>query len=197
MIVEKRLDLALLERELAAADVVVSGLGLSVPEPSPEAPGELFTYDAGGTPAELPPEAGPVVERHVAPPLVVEFAGGVQVSAIVRTTSAAPLEVFRQPTEVRHVYRATVRITAIDATSGTAKDAEARMLFKRVAGSVVQVGATAVLWSAQDAQATGWTIQAAVDGTDLIISVAGAAGRTIDWAVIADLDVYAPGGLTV
>jgi hypothetical protein len=64
MRVTKPIDLELLAAELEAALVPFDGLGTSGEQPG--APGErdLFTYDADGAPAELPPEAEPVVEAH-------------------------------------------------------------------------------------------------------------------------------------
>lgn len=64
MQVTKPLDLTLLVREMATAGVVVNGLGLTVVAPSPETPGDLHTFDAGGHPVDVPPEAGPVVDAH-------------------------------------------------------------------------------------------------------------------------------------
>lgn len=59
MHVDKRIDLVLLEQELAAAGVAVAGLGLT----GTDTDAELYTYD-GIEPADLPPEAVPVVEAH-------------------------------------------------------------------------------------------------------------------------------------
>lgn len=65
MRVTKPIDLALLTRELAAAGVVLDGLGLApIADGAPDE-AELYGYDAEtGEPAELPTEAEPVVEAH-------------------------------------------------------------------------------------------------------------------------------------
>jgi hypothetical protein len=61
MHVSKRLDLALLGRELDAAGVPHRGLGLT----GSATDGEVYTFDGDpGTPTELPPEAAPVVAAH-------------------------------------------------------------------------------------------------------------------------------------
>lgn len=62
MLVTKPIDLELLDAELTASAVAFAGLGLS---PTATAgTSDLYTYDAAGGPAELPPEAAPVVEAH-------------------------------------------------------------------------------------------------------------------------------------
>jgi hypothetical protein len=128
-----------------------------------------------------------------APP--IRQATGLVVDAVVRTTDDVLLEVFRLPTELKHVYRATLSMTAIDAGSGVTRDSEVRLVFKRLAAGLTQVGATNVLSNAQDAAASTWRIQPSVAGTDLVISVAGAAGRTVDWSLEGAVAVFAPEGL--
>jgi hypothetical protein len=191
MQVTKRLDLALLGRELASAGVVVPGLSLT----GTETDGLLLTYDGVGELAELPPEAVPVVEAHTAPPPVVDYLRTDQTSARLRTTDAAFTELARIVTTPQTVYRATVSIIAIDANDGTTKDSEARLVFKRLAASLAQVGTTVALGTAADAAASSWAIAALPDGTDLRIGVRGAAGKTIDWIAALRLDVFAPEGL--
>lgn len=183
----KPVDLPLLSAELAAAGVDVPGLATS--------DDALYTFDAAGAWVDLPPEAVPVVDAHAAPPLFVEYVGARAVHAIVRTTDDASSEVFRFPTAPRHVYRATLRMTAIDAVSGATRDSEVRLVFKRPADTLAQVGATAVLSNAQDTAAASWRITPAVDGTDLVILVQGAAGRTVDWALGGEVGMFAPAGL--
>jgi hypothetical protein len=182
----KRVDLPRLGAELAAAGVAVNGLG--------QTGDELHQYTADGAPIDIPPEGYPIVDAHTPPPRTVDYAGTLAVDTVTRTTDDQPLEVFRFPTEQRHVYRATFALTAVDAVSGAVKDSEARMVFKRLASSVVQVGTTVVLSTAQDAAASSWAIVAGVVGTDFTISVRGAAGRSIDWLLTGSIGAYAPSG---
>ncbi len=198
--VTKPVDLVQLGRELAAASVVVGGLALersdpTEPDPSPEHPAELLQYDPDGYPAELPPEAAPVVDAHTAPPPFVRYVGTAEQRSILRTTDATLHEIVRIPTQVKHVYLAEVAISAVDAGDGTTKATEARLSFKRTAAGLAQVGSTVPLWTTQDAGASGWAIVAAPSGTDLQIGVRGAAGRTIDWAAVVRLEEHAPEGL--
>jgi hypothetical protein len=161
----KVVDLQVLGAELEAADIPILGLG-TVGD-------DVFTYDEDGAPAELPAEAVPVVDAHVAPPKFVEYAGARTVAAIARTSDAATTEVFRFPTEPKHVYRATLRMTAIDAGSNATRDAEVRLVFKRPSATITQVGTTTVLSNVQDPAAAAWQITPSVAGTDLVISVDG------------------------
>lgn len=195
MHVTKRLDLMLLERELVAASVPTTGLGHT----GTDTDGEVFTYapDPGGMllPAELPPEAGPVVDAHVAPPLLVDYVASTAVNAVVRTVDGAPLEVFRFPTKPKHVYKAAFEMMAVDAVSGATRNTEAKMTFKRPSTTLVQVGATSVPYNAPDPATASWAITPSVVGTDLVISVSAAAGRTVDWTLVGSIGTYAPEGL--
>lgn len=139
-----------------------------------------------------------IVAAHSNPPIpprAIEYGGSRPIDAVIRTTDDVFHEVFRIPTKPMHVYRATVRLTAVDAGNGVTKDTEVRMTFKGLAASLAQVGATAVLYNAQDAAASTWAIQAAVQYPDLVISARGALGRSIDWLFTGELGQYAPGGL--
>lgn len=126
----------------------------------------------------------------------IVYAGVRMISAPpMRTTDDQPHEVFRFSTHAQHVYRTTVRVSAIDAGNGTTRDSEVRMVFKGLAASIVQVGTTVVMSNMQDTAAAGWRIQPVPQGTDLVIQVTGAAGRSIDWQVTGDVGTFAPAGL--
>jgi hypothetical protein len=195
VIVTKPLDLELLAQEMTAASVPHRGLahketGSAVPNEV-----DLFTYDEDGMATDLPPEAGPVVDAHVAPPSYVDYVATRSVSAVLRTTDDQPHEVFRTTTKTKHVYAASFRMTAVDAGNGTTKRARAEMTFKGLAASVVQVGTTVASTPMQDTGAAGWVIQPSTAGADLIISVKGAAGRTVDWTLAGEVEVFSPEGL--
>jgi hypothetical protein len=188
--VTKRIDLEVLQRELAAASVPTSGLGKS----GTDQDGEVYTYDAGGGIIDLPPEATPVVNAHTAPPLVTEFAGSIQVSAITRTTDATPREVFRFPCEQKHLYQASLTVSGVDAVSGASKIMEGRFTWKRPGAVAVVVGLT-VVSDIHDAAAASWAPNYAAVGTDVVFTVTGAAGRTVDWLLQGTVGAYAPEGL--
>jgi hypothetical protein len=192
MIVTKPLDLGLLTEEMTAASVPHNRL-LTV---ETGVPGEvnLLTYDEDGQPTELPPEAIPVVAAHVAPPRVIEYASQTSVEAIARTTDATPLEVFRFPCTTKHLYRANLRISGVDAGNFASKIMEGRFTWKRPAAVAVVVGLT-VVSDIHDTVAASWLPNYAAQGTDVVFTVQGAAGRTIDWLLVGEVDAYAPEGL--
>lgn len=194
MIVTKRLDLPLLSQQLTATGVPHTALGTSVPEPSPATPGDLFTYDATGAPVELPPEAGPVVEAHVAPPLLIEYVRSVAVDTQTVTTDDQPHEVFRFPCEQLRRYRSDMRISGIDAGNFVSREMEGRFVWKRTTGNAIMVGIT-IVSTLGEAASSSWAPNALPDGTDVVFTVKGAAGRTINWVLQGDVEVYAPGGL--
>lgn len=195
MLANKRINLPKLQAELNAAGVPYRVL-MAAPT---DVDGQVNIHDQDdkGEFLDLPQSAQSVIDAHVAPLPIIEFAGTAQVSSIVRTVDDVVTEVFRLDTQPKHIYRVTVRLTAVDAGNGTCKDAEARILFKRLANSVVQVGSTVVISVMQDTQAQTWNIVPGISGTDFIISVRGAVGRTIDWLLFGDVGTYAPEGLPV
>ena len=145
---------------------------------------------------ELSPEEEQqrAADEAAAAAAAIVYAGRVNVNTRLRTTDDVAQEAFRFPTVAKRVYRLTMRITGIDAANGTTRDTEARVVFKRPAGTVSQVGTTAVLSNFQDAAASTWAILPSLDGTDLVISVRGAVGRTIDWLLVGEIGSYAPEG---
>jgi hypothetical protein len=142
----------------------------------------LAWVDAGNTPLPAAP-----------PP--IRTGAGITVREDVRTTDATPVEVFRFPTKPKHVYRSTLSLTAIDAGDGTVKDSEVRIVFKGTQATLSRVGTTAVLSNLQDSAASTWAITAQAQGTELVITVTGAAGRSIDWLLTGTIGAYAPEGL--
>lgn len=63
MITRKPIDLSKLEGELRAGGIQVAAIGRNGDD--------LHTYDANGTPVDLPPAARAVVDAHVPPPELV------------------------------------------------------------------------------------------------------------------------------
>jgi hypothetical protein len=159
----------------------------------------LIVDPEGGEPTSRPltPEeqAQLDADREQAAIAAIRYGGVRPLDARLRTTDDQPHEVLRLPTEQKHVYRTTVRVCGIDAGNGTTRDSEVRMVFKRATAGPTQVGATTVMSNAQDTAAAAWRIQALVDGTDLVISVTGALGRTVDWQVTGEIGAFAPEGV--
>lgn len=193
MDVTKPIDIGLLSKELAlAGQPADNGLFYA---PTGNGEGILFAFDDAGQTTELPPEAEPVVDAHVAPPRVTEYAGAVDVSAVARTTDATPLAIYRLTLEQKHGYRADCTLTAIDSGNGALRSWEARFVFKRLTAGAVRVG-VAMVSDIMDSQASSWTVTATPSGNDMVVTIAGAAGRTIDWLLVGIVGRYAPAGLT-
>lgn len=184
----KRVDLVLLGTELITAGVPHAGL--------PLVDDRVYTYDSAGVRADLEPLAGAqaVVDAHVAPKQLIEFAGSTAVHAIVRTTDAAPLEVFRFPCDQRRLYQANLSIMGIDAGNFACKAMEGRFVWKRITANAIMTGIT-VVSDLHDTAAASWAPNALPSGTDVVFTVVGAAGRTIDWLLVGEIGMYAPAGL--
>lgn len=193
LIATKPIDAALLDRELTEA--AVPHHGLSVQYLGSEV--ELLTHNPDGTAIDLPPEAVPVVDAHVAPPVIGEFATAATVSAIVQTTDDVPKVVFSFPCELHRRYTASLTIDGVDAGNFVSKWMEGRFAWKRITGNAVMIGGggIVVVGQLQDAAAAAWAPNAMPNGTAVEFTVKGAAGRTIDWKLQGTVDVYAPGGL--
>jgi hypothetical protein len=143
------------------------------------------------------PDIDAVIAAHTNPPVppaVIEYAEQRAVEAMLRTTDDQAHEVFRFPCQARSVYRANLRITGIDAQSGATKIMEGRFGWKRPTTTAVMVGVT-VVSDIADAAAASWQPSAVAQGTDIVFTVKGAAGRTIDWLLVGELGRYAPEGL--
>lgn len=130
---------------------------------------------------------------HVA--AVTTYAGTAPLEHILTTTDGAFHEIWRFASSPNHVYEAQLKMAAVDSVSSDTKTAEALLVHKRTTGSLVQVGSTVILWACADAATAGWAIQAQVQGTELVIGVRGAAGRTINWVLLGSLGAFAPDGL--
>lgn len=129
------------------------------------------------------------------PPPPIEYEQTINVKTQTRTTDDQFKEVFRLPTAVKHIYDAVLKMRAIDAVSGATKVQGAEIVFKRTPSGLIQVGTTQAGPPFQDTAASSWSIQAAPGGTDLVISVKGALGRTVDHLLVGTIDVFAPEGL--
>jgi hypothetical protein len=191
MHVTKRIDLNLLEQELGAAAVVVASLGLN----GTETDAELFTYDPAGLPIELPPGSQAVVDQHVAPPLVFEYAETTPVGAVTRTTDDTPTEIARFAAAPDHVYAATLTFMGFDVAAFAIKETTYRYVWKRGSAGAVLVG-EAPLTDIPDPAAADWNVTIRVDGNDAVVEVIGERTAPVDWTLAGEITVFAPGGLS-
>lgn len=191
----KRVDLPLLQDELTAAGVPHNGLSTGGSLASDDY--ELFTADDEGVLIEPPPEAQPVVDAHVAPPLVIEHVETITVGEIVRTTNDAETDVFILPAAPKSIYRAELEMSAIDAASGAVKFMAGILVWKRLLGSnvIAPPANITVVSDVHDTAAASWIMNGLPSGGSFRVFVKGAAGRTIDWSLVGTVARYAPEGL--
>jgi hypothetical protein len=193
MIVSKPLDLSLLSTELVTAGVIVPGLG-TTPTGS-NGTVNLYTYDATGAAVELPPAAVPVVNAHVAPPNVVNFAASQDLRAMLRTTDATATILLRFPLTVQTGYDVQAAVMGVDAGNGAVKKLKVDVTMKRLNAGPLLVGTMTTLVNHADTAAAAWTVIFSFSGNDALVFVTGAAGRNIDWIIRATISKFAPAGL--
>lgn len=127
-------------------------------------------------------------------PPPVRYSGQLAIDARIRTTTAAVTEIYRATLATLTLYRARLELLGVDAGNGNARYIEARVVAKRLANGAIMVGTPAVLTNLFDAGASTWAIAANVSGNDFVITVAGQAGRSIDWQLAGDIVSFTPGG---
>lgn len=126
------------------------------------------------------------------PPLV--FTTDIRLLSRIRTTDATPTELIRSPLASMTGYRAKLNLLAVDAGNGALRFIEASIVAKRLAGAAILVGTPVIIANHQDAGAATWVIAASVSGNDFIVTVTGAAGRSVDWSLEGSVLSFTPGG---
>jgi hypothetical protein len=151
----------------------------------------------GGELREATPEEQELIEadRAAAALAAVRYAGQTPVDAQVRTTDATPTEVFRFPASERHLYQASLTVSGIDAGSFVTKVMEGRFVWKRLTADAIVVGIT-VVSDIHNTAAAAWAPNCQPSGSDIVFTVQGASGRTVDWYLSGSVSAFAPDGLT-
>jgi hypothetical protein len=179
-----------LRTELAAAGIVVPSLG-TYEEGSTL---QIHTYDQNGSTVDLPPAASAVLAAHVPPLAVVGYIGRQTIERRVITTGTTPADLFRATLAPLTAYSGVVHLVGVDAGNGAVRVIRATVVAKRLNNGALLVGTPVVLASHADTGATTWTITPSVSGNDFIVTVTGAAGRTVNWFFRIDVDSFTPGG---
>jgi hypothetical protein len=174
--------------ELTAAGVIVPGI--STPDGTLES---VHTFE-DGFPAPLPEAAAPIVAAHVAEPPITHFSKTITTSAKVRTSGATSTELLRAALKPLTGYDVNIRLLGVDGGNGAVKKLVVDFTVKRLNAGPVQVGNTTVLVNHTDTAAATWTAGFTFDGNDIVIMVTGAANRTIDWGMVANINSFTPGG---
>ena len=129
-----------------------------------------------------------------ADPLPLVFTEDVRISGNVRTTDATPTEVYRLTLLSMSGYTGVVAVIGVDTGNGAMRVIRASFAVKRLNAGALAVGAPVVIASHADAGATTWQIAASVSGNDALVTVTGAAGRTIDWNCSGLMTSFTPSG---
>jgi len=148
---------------------------------------------------DWPAGAAAVVAAHVPEPPPVVYAGQRIHEARVSTTGVTPKDLFRQDLAPLTGYTARVDVQGIDRANGNMRSIRASIVVKRLnAGAVIVPVTGGALFGLQsdhrDGAGGSWTVTPAADGNALVITVVGAASRTVDWFCRLSVDSFAPSG---
>lgn len=132
----------------------------------------------------------------------IHFAGQTSLNSQITTLDATPTILFRFPLNLLSVYGGFVDIYVVDRANGVTKSWYFKALVKRLNGGALVIGKQDLHPPIQEpagAPATSssvatWDYTASVSGNDALITVTGAAGRTLDWFAFVDLRWFTPGG---
>jgi hypothetical protein len=140
-------------------------------------------------------------EAMRATPAPVVYAGAEYPTGHVQTVGTAPAELLRFPLATLTVYGAHVEVYGIDSGNGVTWRLVFESTFRRLSNGPSAVGSRTDLVSHQNTSGAAttagvatWTIATSFDGNDAVITVAGAAGRTVDWFAFAQVRRFRPGG---
>lgn len=168
---------------------------------------DIYWVGDDGNFMELTQEAQAIVDAHV--PAVTRFKRQLSRSPIgeVRwmieeefqgkavSVGTTPVEVFRLEILQLTVYSVYVMVMAVDRGNGNVKKASTDVTLKRLNAGPLLVGRTDGTVH-QDTNAASWTITPSFDTTngknDAVITVTGAASRTIDWFVTGSYIRFSP-----
>jgi hypothetical protein len=183
----KVVDLPLLKTQAVAAGAITAATDLGT------AGDELITWDVDGHTIDVPPAMAPVLAAHVAPLPITNYSHRPLLQGRLRTTNATPTEIYRATLQPMTGYRALATLLAVDAGNGDLRQIYASMVSKRLTGGAILLPSV-TLANHQDAGASVWTAIPSASGNDFVITVTGAAGRTIDWLLDGEIISFAPAG---
>lgn len=136
---------------------------------------------AGNTPTPADP-----------PPVIYD--GETRISSKIVTADGAPAELYRVTMAKLTGYVADLSVVGVDRGNGAMRTIRASLSAKRLSGAGTMVSAPVVMANHQEAASSGWSIGASIDGADFVVTVTGAAGRTIDWFLRGEVVSFTPAG---
>jgi hypothetical protein len=182
----KNVNLEELAAQLTSAGVSHRGVGV--------VNGVWHTYDVAGEMVPMPQAADAVLQAHVPSPEYIDYSTSTPIRALLRTQDATAKEIWRLNLKQRTGYAGKATIIGVDAGNGNVKVLHVTFSVKRLSGDALSIGTPVVLSVQQDAGASTWVVNAAIQDTAAYITVQGAAGRSIDWLVSGDMISFSPGG---
>jgi hypothetical protein len=179
-------------------EVALNGQVVSIREPLPG--GGEHSFPVSNPPPEYTNwlAAGNTPDPPTPAPLVFSEAQNLQ--AKVRTTDAVATQLARWTLSTLTGYDVELRLLAVDSVNGVMKKIVADMTLERLNGGALLIGLTIPTnhqSTGAPATASGvanWVVTATISGNDVVITVTGATGRTIDWLVNGRYATYVPAG---
>lgn len=138
-------------------------------------------------------------EASIIPP--VRFQATEPFMRQVRTTGAAPAEIFRATLGQMTACRARLVVLAIDSGNGAYASLEKIVSVERLGAGAVNLLTTDTVVqrmtgaAAVTAGVASWAVAVTLAGNDIVVRVTGATGRTVDWGMSGEVMRYAPGGV--
>jgi hypothetical protein len=136
--------------------------------------------------------AGAVVADADPAPLVYSTLAGID--ARTQTTDATQTELYRATLRQNTAYTAILTLSGVDLGNGAVRVIRASIVAKRLGNGAALVGAPVVIANHQDTGTSAWAIGASASGNDFVVTVTGAAGRTIAWRLAGSVESFTPGG---
>jgi hypothetical protein len=133
-------------------------------------------------------------------PQLVYFQQSQFTPARVRTPDATLTEIIRIPLAPLSGYAATLQLIAVDAGNGVIWRYHADVTCKRLSAGAIVEGIDTITnrrtggAPAATSNVAAWTATAVASGNDVVISVQGAAGRSVDWYLSGLVIQFTPAG---
>lgn len=129
-----------------------------------------------------------------ADPPTLQFQTDLKLFARVQTTNATATELWRATLAQNTGYSLKLTLLGVDTSNGAIRKIVADATVKRLAAGALAVGVLTTLVNHADAAAATWAIAATLQGNDAVVTVTGAAGRTIEWNLAIEVIRFTPGG---
>jgi hypothetical protein len=142
------------------------------------------------TPAEKAQQAADIANKPV------QYSNDLVMRGQAHTTDATPTQIWRSTIPPRTGAAGQCMIIGVDSGNGNVHVWRTSFAFKRLNAGALIVGTPFIEPPQTDAGASTWEINAVAQGNDIVVTVAGAAGRPVDWQITGSGTVFAPHGLT-